>query len=143
MEPNRQAQEAPAAAPTAPHDPWEPEFLRRLMESFFGPIISGYFRTRLIGAHNLPARGPAILAANHSGSSFPYDGMALDGMLWHRDGLRPEAKCRSVYAKVLSVTWWMRPFGIDNFWRRCGGVDMTFDNFDRLLARGDRILYYP
>ena len=37
----------------------------------------------------------------------------------------------------------MRPFGIDNFWRRGGGVDATFDNFDRLLKRGDRVLYYP
>jgi 1-acyl-sn-glycerol-3-phosphate acyltransferase len=102
-----------------------------------------YRRARLIGARNLPRHGPAILAANHSGSSFPYDGMALDGLIWYREGMRTEAKCRSVYAKVLSVTWWMRPFGIDNFWRRCGGVDMTFDNFDRLLARGDRVLYYP
>ncbi len=144
-EPDRQAPDAPAATPAAPHpphDPWDPEFVRRMM-AFFGPIMAGYFRTRLIGAERLPKDGPVILAGNHSGSSFPYDGMALDGMLWHRDGMRPEAKCRSVYAKMLSVTWWMRPFGIDNFWRRCGGVDMTFDNFDRLLARGDRILYYP
>jgi 1-acyl-sn-glycerol-3-phosphate acyltransferase len=37
----------------------------------------------------------------------------------------------------------MRPFGIADFWRRGGGVDMTFDNFDRLLARGDRVLYFP
>ncbi|MFQ5350527.1 MAG: 1-acyl-sn-glycerol-3-phosphate acyltransferase [Thermoanaerobaculia bacterium] len=113
------------------------------MREIYGPIMQGYFRTRLLGARNLPRQGPAILAANHSGSAFPYDGMALDGMLWHRDGMRTEGKCRSVYAKVLSVTWWMRPYGIDNFWRRCGGVDMTFDNFDHLLRRGDRVLYYP
>ena len=132
-----------AEAGAATYEPMDPEFIRRLLDRLFGPIMSGYFRTRLIGARNLPRRGPAILAANHSGSSFPYDGMALDGMIWQRDDMRTEAKCRSVYAKVLSVTWWMRPFGIDNFWRRCGGVDMTFANFDRLLARGDRILYYP
>jgi 1-acyl-sn-glycerol-3-phosphate acyltransferase len=133
----------PTGTPPQTYEPLEPEFLRRLMKSLFGPIISGYFRARLIGARNLPRHGPAILAANHSGSSFPYDGMALDGLIWYREGMRTEAKCRSVYAKVLSVTWWMRPFGIDNFWRRCGGVDMTFDNFDRLLARGDRVLYSP
>jgi 1-acyl-sn-glycerol-3-phosphate acyltransferase len=119
------------------------DFLRRLMDNIYGPLMGGYFRTRLLGARKLPRHGPAILAANHSGSSFPYDAIALDGMLWQRDGRRIEDKCRSVYAKVLSVTWWMRPYGIDNFWRRCGGVDMTFDNFDRLLGRGDRILYYP
>jgi 1-acyl-sn-glycerol-3-phosphate acyltransferase len=113
------------------------------MSNLYGPLMGGYFRTRLLGARNVPSDGPAILAANHSGSSFPYDGIALDGMLWYREGMPDEGKCRSVYAKVLSVTWWMRPYGIDNFWRRCGGVDMTFDNFDRLLERGDRILYYP
>ncbi len=37
----------------------------------------------------------------------------------------------------------MRPFGLDNFWRRGGGVDMTFDNFERLLERGERVLYFP
>ena len=121
----------------------DPDFLRHLMEHLYGPLMGGYFRTRLIGARNVPRHGPAILAANHSGSSFPYDGMALDGMLWYREGMKTENKCRSVYAKILSVTWWMRPYGIDNFWRRCGGVDMTFANFDRLLERGDRIIYYP
>ena len=132
-----------AAGSARPQDPLDPDFIRHLMEHLYGPIMGGYFRTRMIGAGNVPQRGPLILAANHSGSSFPYDGIALDGMLWYREGMRTENKCRSVYAKVLSVTWWMRPYGIDNFWRRCGGVDMTFDNFDRLLERGDRILYYP
>ena len=132
------------AAPAAePHDPIDADFLRHLMHDLYGPIVDGYFRSRLIGAGNVPKEGPAILAANHSGSSFPYDGIALDGGLWFKEGMPIEKKCRSVYAKVLSVTWWMRPYGIDNFWRRCGGVDMTFDNFDRLLERGDRVLYYP
>jgi hypothetical protein len=48
-----------------------------------------------------------------------------------------------MYEKELSATWWMRPYGIDNFWRRAGGVDQTFENFDRLMARGDRVVYYP
>jgi nitrite reductase/ring-hydroxylating ferredoxin subunit len=42
-----------------------------------------------------------------------------------------------MYERELALRWWMRPFGIDNFWRIAGGVDMTFDNFDRLLARGE------
>ena len=139
----------PVPAPTAeaaahpPADPLDVDLLRHLMEDLYGPIVDGYFRSRILGVRNVPKEGPAILAANHSGSSFPYDGIALDGGLWFKEGMPSDGKCRSVYAKVLSVTWWMRPYGIDNFWRRCGGVDMTFDNFDRLLERGDRILYYP
>jgi 1-acyl-sn-glycerol-3-phosphate acyltransferase len=84
-----------------------------------------------------------ILAANHSGNAFPYDAIALDALLWSRDGMTDESKFRTVYEHELSLVWWMRPFGIDDFWRRGGGVDMTFDNFDALLGRGDRTLYFP
>jgi len=84
-----------------------------------------------------------ILAANHSGTAFPYDAITLDFSLWGRDGLAPASKFRSVFEPELSFVWWMRPFGVDNLWRRGGGVDMTFDNFERLLERGDRVIYYP
>jgi 1-acyl-sn-glycerol-3-phosphate acyltransferase len=125
------------------YEPFDPTYLRRILDGVFEPIIDQYFRARLLGAHRLPERGPLILAANHSGSAFPWDAMVLDALLWRRDGFRREAKLRSVYEKILSQHWWMRPFGIDDFWRRCGGVDLTFDNLDRLLARGERVAYYP
>jgi 1-acyl-sn-glycerol-3-phosphate acyltransferase len=37
----------------------------------------------------------------------------------------------------------MRPFGLDNWWRKFGAVDQTYLNFDRILARGGRVIYYP
>jgi 1-acyl-sn-glycerol-3-phosphate acyltransferase len=125
------------------YEPFDPDYTASVIREVFDPVVRRYFRAELIGAEKLPAAGPLVLAPNHSGTSFPYDGMVLDGLLWERDGLLPERKFRSVFEKELAVTWWMRPFGIDNFWRRCGGVDMTFDNFDRLLARGERVVYYP
>lgn len=129
--------------PEPPFDPFEPDYLRDVIGRHFGDILQHYFRPRLLRGDRLPTRGPAILAGNHSGTAFPWDAMALDCLLWRREGLRPEGKWRTVYEKELSLTWWMRPFGIDDFWRRGGGVDMTFDNFRRLLARGDRVVYYP
>ncbi len=125
------------------YEPLDPEYMTDMVEKFFGPLSRHYFRPRILGIQNLPAEGPAILAANHSGSAFPYDAMVLDSELYRREGCPPHGKCRSVFERTLSATWWMRPFGIDNFWRRGGGVDMTFDNFDRLLAQGHRVLYYP
>ena len=135
---------APAAPPTpTATDPFDPVWCRRMVREVLEPVACSYFRARVVGAERIPAFGPVVLAANHSGNSFPYDGIILDGLLWARDGMRDEAKLRTVYEHQLSRTWWMRPFGIANFWRRGGGVDMTFDNFDRLLARGDRVLYFP
>ncbi len=133
--------DAPAAA--AEYEPFDPSYCRDLLARAIGPLSDYYFRPRIIGAEKLPADGPAIIAANHSGTAFPYDAIVFDFALWRRDELRPEAKCRSVFEKELTQVWWMRPFGVDNLWRRGGGVDMTFDNFEQLLVRGDRVIYYP
>jgi len=129
--------------PRDAHEHFDPDWLRELLGRGFFPLMDHYFRPRLLGAEKLPLEGPLVLAANHSGTAFPFDGMVLDAALWRRDGMREELKFRSVYERVLSLHWWMRPFGIDNFWRRAGGVDLTFDNFDKLLSRGERVLYYP
>ena len=124
-------------------DPFDPEWARSLERAVLRPINEVWFRVKLVGVEHIPKTGPLILASNHSGNAFPYDAIALDSALWQRDGMREEAKLRTVFEPALASVWWMRPFGIDNFWRRGGGVDMTFDNFDRLLARGDRVLYFP
>jgi 1-acyl-sn-glycerol-3-phosphate acyltransferase len=124
-------------------DPFEPEYYQSVDREFFGHIVDEYFRGELHGAEHIPARGPIVLAANHSGTAFPYDAMVLDVLLWRREAMHPARKIRTVYEKELAMTWWMRPFGIDNFWRRGGGVDLTFDNFDRLLAQGERVMYFP
>ncbi|HYD52681.1 MAG TPA: 1-acyl-sn-glycerol-3-phosphate acyltransferase [Gemmatimonadaceae bacterium] len=139
--PGRSLCEAPPAL--AGHDPFDPAWTRAMVDRALGPMLDSWFRVRFVGAERIPARGPVILTANHSGDAFPYDAIAFDAALWQRDGLRDAAKLRTVYEPELSLTWWMRPFGIDDFYRRAGGVDMTFDNFDRLLARGDRVLYFP
>jgi len=136
----------PTHPPTEPPEPWEPfdpAFSRMMMDEVLGPMLDHYFRPAIFGLNNLPADGPVVLAANHSGNAFPYDAIIFDAAHWRGEGYRTDKKLRAVYEKELSYTWWMRPFGLDDFWRRGGGVDMLFDNFDRLLARGDRILYFP
>jgi 1-acyl-sn-glycerol-3-phosphate acyltransferase len=128
---------------TGGRDPFDADYCRRVIGEVFRPILDHWFRPRLIGAGRIPARGPVILAPNHSGMAFPYDGIVLDALLWLRDGTRLASKFRSLFEKQLALTWWMRPFGLDNFWRRCGGIDGSFDNFEHLLSRGDRVIYYP
>ncbi len=131
-----------ADTPPDYYDPLDLDYMEDLM-AVWQPVAKDYFRPRLLGAHRIPKTGPVIIAPNHSGNAFPYDGMVLDWLLWLNGGADRKAKFRSVFERELATTWWMRPFGIDNFWRRGGGIDITFDNFDTLMARGERIIYYP
>ncbi|MDB4950563.1 MAG: 1-acyl-sn-glycerol-3-phosphate acyltransferase [Gemmatimonadetes bacterium] len=132
--------ELPAAEPRDPID-WE--FCYELERGLLGDMIHRYFRATLIGGEKIPAHGPLIVAPNHSGNAFPHDAVVLDGLLWAHSGRTKASKFRSVYTPQLAAVWWMRFYGIDNWWRRGGGVDMTFGNYDKLLERGDRIIYYP
>ncbi len=129
--------------PGPPYDPFDPGFLRFLGERVVSDVVDRYFRVQILGVEKLPADGPVILAPNHSGNAMPHDGMMLDYALWRRDGFDPARKYRSVFAPALTAVGWMRLYWINDWWRRCGGVDMTYRNFDRLLAAGKRVIYYP
>lgn len=124
-------------------DQFRPDYIRELDQKLLGDIFDPYFRGTLVDVDKLPDEGPLVLAANHSGNAFPYDGMLMDLLLWRHDGYDPQRKIRTVFEKQLALTWWMRPFGLDNFWRRAGGVDLTFENFDYLLKHRRRVAYFP
>lgn len=136
-------QRTSSRSPETAGDPIDWAYTRSLAKGPLKDLVHHYFRAQLYGADKLPDTGPCIVAPNHSGNAFPHDGMVLDALLWERDDFEKASKFRTVFTPQLSTNWWMRPYGIDDWWRRAGGVDMTFDNFDRLLARGDRVIYYP
>ncbi len=127
----------------APQDPIEWDYIRDLIDEVYEDIADHYFRGKLIGGDKIADDGPLIVAPNHSGTAFPHDGVILDLLLWRRDNYKKSRKFRSVFSPKLAATWWMRLYTLDNWWRRCGGVDMTFVNYDHLLERGERVIYYP
>ncbi len=131
------------AARDEPFDPIDWAYLKSLGTTCLNDLIDVYYRAVLIGAEKLPDTGPLIVAPNHSGNAFPHDAMVLDALLWRHHAFSRAAKFRSVYSPKLAAVWWMRPFGLDNWWRRGGGVDMTFTNFDLLLKAGKKVIYYP
>ena len=131
------------ASHTHHEDPLDLDYIESLRVNVLDPIIDHWFRASLHGAEMLPKTGPLILASNHSGNAIPHDALVLDALLWRQDGNTPDRKFRSVYSPKLARTWLMRLFGIDNFWRRCGAVDMTYYNFRELIKHDERIVYYP
>ncbi|MFQ5570992.1 MAG: 1-acyl-sn-glycerol-3-phosphate acyltransferase [Rhodothermales bacterium] len=147
FDPLRQASTGDTLPPLPPSDtPFDPidwDYLEAALSHFISDIAHHYFRGRIIGADKLPEEGPLIVAPNHSGNAFPHDAMVLDALLWQAQGFRRDTKFRSVFSPKLAATWWMRPFALDNWWRRAGGVDMTFANYNALLRRGDKVIYYP
>ena len=128
---------------TSEEDPIDFKYLKSFYENVSSDIISYYFRAELIGEENLPSNGPLILASNHSGNAFPHDSFVLDQLSWRATGFPKKEKIRPLYSPKLAVNWWMRPFGLDNWWRKFGAIDQTYLNFDRTLANDGRVIYYP
>ena len=124
-------------------DPIDFKYLHSFYEEVSSGIIEHYYRAEFHGIENIPEEGPVILASNHSGNAFPHDSFVLDQLVWKAGGFNRKKKIRPLYSPKLAVNWWMRPFGLDNWWRKFGAVDQTYLNFDRLMAKGGRVIYYP
>ncbi|MFN7134846.1 MAG: 1-acyl-sn-glycerol-3-phosphate acyltransferase, partial [Myxococcales bacterium] len=97
------------------------------------PLHRHWFRVRAHGAENLPGRGPAIVAANHSGT-LPFDGAMLWVDLLERTGrvARPVA---DYFVPSL-------PF-IGTLFARGGMVGGTRGNVRALLDAGELLMIFP
>lgn len=98
-------------------------------------LHDSYFRVQSYDAHHIPATGPAILAANHSGT-LPVDGM----MLWI-DVLRntdPPRAPRPVADYFVSSLPW-----VGTLFARAGMVGGSRGNVRRLLEQGELMMLFP
>ena len=99
------------------------------------PLYDRYFRVISRGHEHIPASGPAIIAANHSGN-VPIDGM----MIW-TDVLRSTEPPRVVRAIadhfVPSLPW------VGTFFARGGMVGGSRGNARTLLEAGEMLLIFP
>jgi 1-acyl-sn-glycerol-3-phosphate acyltransferase len=99
------------------------------------PLYDRYFRVVSHGHENIPTTGPAILAANHSGS-LPFDAM----MIWE-DVLRhttPPRIPRGVADYFVSSL----PF-LSTLFARCGVVSGSRGNVRALLEAGELLMLFP
>jgi 1-acyl-sn-glycerol-3-phosphate acyltransferase len=117
-----------------PDNGFDPAFVERT-EPLLDFLWSSYFRVRLEGLENVPATGPALLVANHSGS-LPYDGAMLIHAL-HR--FHPSHRAlRTLVANFAMRSRFMAPII-----SRVGGVRASMQNALALLKRGQLVGVFP
>lgn len=103
---------------------------------FFKIIFKVFFRLRIIGAENVPEKGPMLLCANHQ--SFidpPLAGVALPRGLYFM--ARHDLFTIPVFGKIISR---VHAFPV----KRSGAGDPTaFKHIFRLLEQGRAVLVFP
>ena len=125
--------EQPAAPDTDPFG-LDIDFRERLLP-FFGFLFERYWRVEVQGLGRVPATGPAILVANHSGA-LPVDGaMIVTAVRLAHSQPRP---VRFLYDRFVDNL----P-GLGSLFRRVGGVAASYANAARLLAAGHLVLTFP
>lgn len=114
-------------------------FDEELTEEVLHPIAMllyhHWWRVTSIGVENVPAEGPALLVANHSGT-LPWDGVML------QFGLREEHPRRRLMRLVGANLVFQSPF-ISHLARKSGSAVAHEDDTMRLLARGELVGVFP
>ncbi len=88
-----------------------------------------YFRVEVEGVENIPAEGPALLAANHGGAALPYDAAMLT--LAVANEMAVPRRARVMATEVFNAT----PV-LSHFYRKIGGVYASRDDAAFLLRSG-------
>lgn len=128
-----------AAAPDSPDSTVDSFGLDREYRAAWGPamrfLFERYWRVEVSGIEHVPATGPALVVANHSGAG-PADAFMLAVAL---DLRHPARRClRVLYDKFVDVLPWLGPI-----YNRLGGVASSFANAETLLRRGEVVGLFP
>lgn len=127
---------------------FDPDFLKDMIEHVMRHIDRCYFRSRFIGFDHLPKRNnpdaPLIYASNHSGMAFPWDAIVFGAGMIKKKNFDFSRSLRALAAPALSETTLMNPFLVENLWKKSGGIDATFLNFETMMHyRHSDLLVYP
>ena len=121
-------------AETEPTDPFgiDHELRQRVLPAVRF-LFERYWRVEASGLHHLPAAGPVILIANHSGA-LPFDA----AMIITAAELQRGRVVRFLYDRFVEN---LGP--VAQFYNRIGGAVAARENAVRLLERGEAVLIFP
>ena len=114
---------------------YDSDLTETLLRPLGKPLFERYFRVKTVGLDRVPAGGPAIVVANHSGT-IPIDAL----MLVHALAVKHPAKriLRCVGADLV----WQMPFA-GEFGRKTGTVVACDEDAEALLERGELMGVFP
>lgn len=98
-------------------------------------LYSKWFRVDATGVEHVPARGPALLIANHAGS-LPYD----SAMVMH--AIRKDHPARRDVRPLVEDAVFHLPW-LGPLMNRIGGVRACPENAERLIAKGEVVAVFP
>lgn len=94
-----------------------------------------WFRVTSHGIEHIPAEGPVVVAANHSGT-IPLDGMMICGDILRKSG------SHRVPRAVVDYFVQRMPF-ISTLFTRAGAIGGARGNFHQLLSHGELVVVFP
>src|SRR5713226_10464273 len=117
-----------------PADPFglDPELRQRVLPAVRF-LHDRYWRVDVAGIQHVPARGPVLLVANHSGA-VPFDG----AMIVTAVELRRQRMLRFLYDRFVEN---LAP--VATFYDKMGGAVATRENAVALLKAGELLLVFP
>lgn len=127
---------------------YDPDYVRSANKHLMDTIANDYFRAEFIGFDGNEERvhpeRPLIYASNHSGMAFPWDAIIFASQTLKTKNYDLERMPRALAAPMLSYTRLTAPYLLPNFWKRCGCIDATTDNFETMMESGESdVLIYP
>lgn len=105
----------------------------KVFPRFFMELMKKYFRLEVEGIENIPAKGPVIIAPNHSGFS-GFDAMILAYVLQEQTKRIP---------RVMTHHMWFLTETTSIPAHKLGFIEATYDNGISLLKKNNMVVLFP
>ena len=114
---------------------FDPDFTASVFMPLFRPLYRNWFRVQMRGMQNVPAVGPALVVANHSGV-LPFDAIMLQAGVYDE---HPQHR----NLRVLSADLVYELPGLSDLARRSGHIRADRELAAKLLCAGELVGVFP
>jgi len=131
------------------YDKWfDEDYAKSLDRNIFQHIDKYYFRCEYHNFETLPQRNnphtPLIFVGNHSGMTFPWDGIIFNAAYYRMSNYTLYNALRTIIAPQLAKMRIMNAFLVPKLWLRAGGIAASTVNFETMMNyEKSNLFVYP